>query len=308
MINPSITDSSMTDYSMTEPSPTPILCCQRTSMSVLKMSGAHIRDYLQGQITQDIRLLTPEHPIYSAVLSPQGKMVADMYISDQGNELIMITATSHAATLIERLRRFALGHDIRLGQVEALGVLSIQGNSTDKIIHNICQAIEASIPMPEAASYGVWLIMAKEDIQIALAAMPCVCSNETMEKASIIYGTPRFTRDWDASTYPLNANLIDMKGVSFDKGCYVGQEVTSRMHWRGGIKKKLYCVQIHGNLPKTPCPIQTTIKIGTLASAATNTDGLHMGIAHLPIELIENKASLSLENGAPITVLEPCHA
>jgi len=284
------------------------LCCHRTSIAVLKASGKNIRNYLQGQITQDIKLLTPETPIYTAVLTPQGKMIGDMHMIDQGDELIMLTSASHAIALVERLRRFALGHDIRLGCVETLGVLSIQGEDAEKVTQNIHQSIEASISIPEAAKQGTWLVMTKFDIQQALTHNPNACSNEAMEKAAIIHGTPCFGRDWDVSAHPLNANLIEMNGVSFDKGCYVGQEVTSRMHWRGGIKKKLYRIQIHGELPATPCPIQShQHNIGVLSSGATNALGEHFGIAHLPIEVVENNSLLMLENAVTLRVLEPCH-
>jgi len=287
---------------------TPTLCCHRPSLAVLKASGDSIRKYLQGQITQDIDLLTSNNPIYTAVLSPQGKMIADMHIIDIGDELIMVTQAAYAAVLVERLRRFALGHDIRLGQVETLGVLSVQGENAQQIIQSIKQPIEASIEIHEAANQGQWLIMANTDIHKILHQMSGVCSEEDLENAAIIHGTPRFGRDWDASIHPLNANLIEMNGVNFDKGCYVGQEVTSRMHWRNGIKKKLYHIKIEGNLCNTPSPIQSSCKIGMLTSAATDTSGEHFGIAHLPIESVENNTPLSLENGAKITVLKACHA
>jgi len=311
IIFPRLELNSMTDHhiAMTVSPSIQSLCCHRTSLSVLKASGKNIREYLQGQITQDIKLLTPEKSIYTAVLTPQGKMLGDMHIIDQGNELIMLTSSSHAIALVERLRRFALGHDIRLGCVETLAVLSIQGEGAEKVTQNIQQNIEASMSMPEAAPLGTWLVMNNTDIQSALNTIPNTCNNDDMEKAAIIHGSPRFGRDWSVSVHPLNANLIEMNGVSFDKGCYVGQEVTSRMHWRGGIKKKLYRVQIHGELPAAPCPIQShQHNIATLSSAATNALGEHFGIAHFPIEVVENNNTLMLKNGATLSVLEPCHA
>lgn len=300
----------MTDHhiAMTAPLLIQHLCCHRTSLTVLKASGENIRKYLQGQITQDINLLTPTQPIYTAVLTPQGKIIADMHIIDAGDELIMITEARFAAALVERLRRFALGYDIRLGQVESLGVLSIQGKNAEQIISSVTQPVEAAAEMHEADKQGRWMIMTLTDIQKALAGIANTCNDSDLESASIIYGMPRFGRDWDTSTHPLNANLIEMNGVNFDKGCYVGQEVTSRMHWRNGIKKKLYRVEIQGSLPEAPCPIHSTGKIGMLTAAATNTLNKHIGIAHLPIETVEKQTPLSLESGDQITVLEACHA
>jgi len=291
----------------------PSLICQRSRYQVLKASGSDIRPYLQSQITQDMQRLTPKHPIYTAVLTPQGKMVADMYILDIGKELMLIAPQAYAEALVERLRRFSMGHDIRLGIVDSLAILSIQTPQTFAIPENIQTSIQASMPMPEASDDGLWLVVEKGAIPQILAKLSSldafqICEDNEMDDACIVHGTPCFGRDWDASTHPLNANLVEMNGVSFDKGCYVGQEVTSRMHWRGGVKKKLYHVRIQGDLPQTPCNIQTTIAIGTLASAAKNKDGESYGIAHLPIESVEHHQSLSLENGTPIQVLKVCHA
>jgi len=294
--------------SMTSTASIQTLACQRHAYTILKASGDDIRPYLQSQITQDIKKLTPQSPIYCTVLSPQGKIVSDMHIIDTGHELILIAPTSHALMLVERLRRFALGHAIRLGIVDTLALLSIQGEQSQQIQATIQQPVEASINMPEAAEQGVWLIMQTTDIQDALNGIDASCSEETMENACIIRGTPRFGRDWDTSIHPMNANLIEMGGVSFEKGCYVGQEVTSRMQWRGGVKKKLYHVQLSG-LPTTlPCPIQTTVTIGSLSSAATDSQGQTWGIAHLPIEVVEKQAPLSLQTGEIIHVIEACHA
>jgi len=284
------------------------LACLRSSYQVLKASGDDIRDYLQSQITQDISLLTPENPIYTAILTPQGKMIADMYIMDAGDELVMITGKHHALALVERLRRFSMGHAIRLGIVESLTMLSIQGDLNPTEITSMQAMVYASMPMSEAYSHGAWWVVEHQYAAQILAFFPHVCTDTEMEQARIIHGKPRFGMDWDTSIQPMNANLIEMRGVSFDKGCYVGQEVTSRMHWRGGVKKKLYHVSLSAMPEQTPCPIQSTVNIGTLRRAALDEKGKVWGIAHLPIEVVEQGSSLSLENTISIKILEACHA
>jgi len=289
------------------------LVCPRRRYQVLKASGHDIRPYLQTQITQDIQTLTPEHPIYTAVLTPQGKMVADMHIIDMDDELILISSRNDAVRLVERLRQFSLGHNIRLGMVESLSLLSIQSEQDFTLPHNIEPYIQARMPMPEAAVKGLWLVIEEKDMEQVLTCLSSldavhICHDSEMDAASIVYGRPCFGRDWDASIHPMNANLLEMKGVSFDKGCYVGQEVTSRMHWRGGVKKKLYHVRIKGDMPSTPIAIQSNVNIGVLNSAAQDDAGQVWGIAHLPIESVRKNSTLSLENGTPIEILEACHA
>jgi len=118
---------------------------------------------------------------------------------------------------------------------------------------------------------------------------------------------PVYGIDWNKKIFPLNANLIEFDGVSFDKGCYVGQEVTSRMQWRGGIKKRLYRVQLESLPSALPCPLSTTVEIGMVTSAAMNSDGEVYGIAHLPIELVEKQMPLIDPEGDSVSVIEACH-
>jgi folate-binding protein YgfZ len=129
-----------------------------------------------------------------------------------------------------------------------------------------------------------------------------------MHAARIIKGIPVYGIDWNEKIFPLNANLIEFNGVSFEKGCYVGQEVTSRMQWRGGIKKRFYRIQLESFPTTFPCPVSTTVEIGMVTSAAMNADDKLFGIAHLPIELVENQTPLIDPEGDSVQVIEACHA
>jgi len=294
----------------------------RTRWSILKASGPGLRDYLQGQITQDMNRLTPSHGIHSCILSPQGKAISELYMFEgHQNELIILTPTSHAEATVARLRQFALGQALRIGVVKALAICSVQGANATQVLHDFnldnpehgwlscsrkSDAETFALVMPENPR-GYWIISSREHINTVTGSYQQVNESE-MEAMRIIRGIPDFGVEWDESTHPLNANLIEFDGVSFDKGCYVGQEVTSRMHWRGGIKKKLYRVAIDGLPESLPCPIQTTANIGELRSAAIDHEKNCIGIALLPIEIADSDSALKLTNNINITILEPCHA
>jgi len=296
----------------------------RSCWSVLKASGDGLRDYLQGQITQDITRLTPEQGIYTCLLTPQGKAVSELYICEgKGDELVMLTPTSVAVETVARLRRFSLGYQLRIGLVDEIGVFSLQGTHTGTALAGL------DLPEPQdnwlACSRdaqgellailmlreprGFWLVGRKQAI---VEQLPSQLAEDQCEAMRIIRGLPRFGAEWDASLHPLNANLIEFDGVSFDKGCYVGQEVTSRMRWRGGIKKKLYRVQLpdtrHDTAPSLPCPVCSAHAIGEIRSLAFDADSQCFGIALLPIESVNEETPLHLENGESIRVIEPCHA
>lgn len=294
----------------------------RRRWSVLKASGPGLRDYLQGQITQDMNRLNSKQGTHSCILSPQGKAISELYILEgERNELIILTPASHAEATVARLRQFALAQDLRIGVVDSLIICSVQGANATQVLNDFelpdpehswlsCSrkngADTFALVMPEKP-LGYWLISSREHIESIMGKHQQVGESE-VEAMRIICGLPNFGVEWDEKTHPLNANLIEFDGVSFDKGCYVGQEVTSRMHWRGGTKKRFYRVKLGRAPDELPCPVLTTAKIGVLTSAAMDAEGICFGIAHLPIEVAESDTTLSLEDGATVRIIEACHA
>ncbi len=286
---------------------TPTHICQRSSYRIIRASGADIRAYLQTQLTQDVQQLKTGQALYAVALTPQGKAVADMYMMEDDNQIYLVAVAEAAEDLVHRLRRFALGHDVRIGICADDVLLSVQGDTSSTMLQSLAPHTLCSAWMPEAAPQGYWCIVAQQDISnIMTSVQPHWCSNDAMEHASIYHGTPRFLRDWDAKTSPMNANIEDMHGISFQKGCYVGQEIMSRMHWRGSVRSKLYQVALPDMPNSIPCPIASSIAIGTLSAAATQ-DGQVRGIASLPIEVVEQGAALYIQGTEqPITVLQAC--
>lgn len=290
---------------------------------VLKASGESLREYLQGQITQDIERLKAEQSIHACLLSPQGKAINELYICEgKGDELILLTPYHVATDTVARLRRFSLGFQLRIGIVEELAVFNLQGA--------YAQAALAGLGLPQPQDHwlacsrdkqeelfamvmpmkqsGFWLIGSRTRLETEFSSQ---ASEDQSEALRIIYGWPRFGVEWDSSLHPLNANLIEFDGVSFDKGCYVGQEVTSRMHWRNGIKKKLYRVFLPNTekaIDVLPCPVYSTQPVGEIRSLAFDAQGQRFGIALLPISSVEETTDFHLENGAKLQVIEACHA
>jgi folate-binding protein YgfZ len=295
----------------------------QNNWSVLKASGPTVRDYLQGQITQDMGKLTARQAIHSCILSPQGKALSELFIVEGNNdELILITPASHAVATVARLRQFMLGYKLRLGIVESLGICAAQGVNAAQLLNEFnlpepgntwlassrdSQTDSVAMVIPDIPR-GFWIISNKSRIKKVTRTSEKTVSENELEAMRIIRGIPDFGVEWNESVHPLNANMIEFDGVSFDKGCYVGQEVTSRMHWRGGIRKKLYRVSINGVPDTLPCPVKTTVNIGELHSAAIDHEDNCFGIAHLPIETAKSNAPICLQNGAKVKILEPCHA
>ena len=298
------------------------LACIRDEYAIIKASGETLQDYLQGQITQDMHQLTENQGIYTAILTPQGKMVSDLYIiSGHDRELVIIARKDYAETLVGRLRQFSLGHELRIGIVGSLKLISVQGDQPDEFLKEHKLPIPAKnrlstssvadreifiIRMAEAADDGIWIVTG--DAASLTMQSETVVDESVIHAARVIKGVPTYGVDWNEKIFPLNVNLIEFDGVNFEKGCYVGQEVTSRMQWRGGIKKKLYRVQLESFPNELPCPISTTVEIGVVTSAAMNEKDEVFAIAHLPIEIVENQTPLIDPEGDSVQIIGECHA
>jgi len=289
-------------------------------MAVVKASGKRLLEYLQGQITQDIRLLGRESGIYACVLTPQGKPVADLHaIWAETDTVLMLVERTYAVNLVGRLRQFMLGYELRIGVVDNLSAICVQGPEADAALlraglpvpeqahyATACQPETEifAIRIPEAAASSIWLVLPLPSARDCLDRLDNTAGEHEMEAVRILHGRPRFGVDWDEHVYPLNANLIERQGVSFDKGCYTGQEVTSRMHWRKAIKWRLYRVR-PGNAPACiPCPVLASAKAGALTSLARNAEGELFGIAHLRIEAAAPGSPLMLEDGTTVSLVE----
>jgi len=291
---------------------------QRTTFDIVKASGENILTYLQGQITQDIKKLFLKQAIYAAILNPQGKAVTDFYLlqtqnKDSWAEVMFLCPQDTSLDLVERLRMFAMGYELRIGKVSSWQILSVQGDDVDDWLvakglpkpetQNLASTSADGVSvvrMPELSSHGVWIMAGNLSIQSNV-------DESEMERGRILRGTPALGVDWTVKLHPLNANLIERDGVDFDKGCYVGQEVTSRMHWRGGIKKKLYRVQLDDDVD-LPCAIHTTAKVGEITSLAIDGKGKYRGIALLPIEVVEAGKPLTTKQGMTVQILGACGA
>ncbi len=283
---------------------------------IIKASGTTLRDYLQGQITQDINLLSSEQAIHACLLEPQGKAISDIYIIEcTPHELLILSPSTTAEATVNRLRRFALGHQLRIGIIDTLSCLYI---STPSLLPETNMDAPAAhyLACSHNPEHTQQVIRIFNEPSLCLWIAPTEISNQQatnlneneIEAYRILQGHITFQNEWDSSIHPLNANLIEFQGVSFNKGCYVGQEVTARMQWRGGIKKRFYRVRLNAIPATIPCSIHSTIKIGELRSAALDEQHHCFGIAWLPIETAESSTALTLQCGTTVEILEPCHA
>lgn len=273
---------------------------------VLAVESEDARRFLQGMISNDIDKVAPEQAIYAAFLTPQGKFLADFFIVQGENGLLFDCEVARLGDLVKQLTIYRLRSKVTLTDasddyllaalpggeaLEALGLGERRGAA---------QAFAGGTVYvdPRLAAAGARAILPREGGTEALkeagfepAAM------EDYERLRLTLGLPDGSRDMPVEKATLLENgFEELDGVDFDKGCYVGQELTARIKHRALVRRRLFKVEVKGPLPEPGTPIVLgKRKAGEMRSGL---DGL--GLALLRLEQVK-KAS---EEGVPFTAGE----
>jgi tRNA-modifying protein YgfZ len=194
---------------------------RRTDRGVIVLAGRDRAAWLQGLVTQDVAAMAPGERRYAAYLTPQGRMITDLWVAARPDHLLLDVPAPLAASLRDRLDGLIFAEDVQVTDESArIAVWEVYG------------------PLARATVGGLY-IDAGEALPAEAAALPEV-NLETLDVVRVEDGTPKFLVDMDEDTIPLEAGIED-RAISFTKGCYVGQEVIVRVTTRGGgrVAKRL---------------------------------------------------------------------
>jgi len=195
-----------------------------TDRALLRLSGDDVRGFLQGLVTNDLALLTPERPLWAGLLTAQGKALFDFILWEDGEDVLIDCEAEQAEPLMRRLMLYRLRRQIAIAPDDALAVhWSAEGDSDPRL----------------AALGGRWLAPPGEHAEGWLAHRLSLGVTE---------GVAELGSD---KTLWLECNAAELGGVSFGKGCYVGQENTARMNWRQKVNRRLVVVPAEAPGPRT---------------------------------------------------------
>jgi tRNA-modifying protein YgfZ len=222
----------------------------RSERGKLALTGSEAREFLHGQVSNDIEALEPGQGCYAAFLTPKGKMLGDLRVLHLGDELFLDTERVSLQALFNMIRNYKLGRDVELHKrtVER-GLLSLVGPGAREAAraqdlgaaeHDNAAGEVGGVPVRlVATAAGVDLICDAERTDELKAALnvPEV-SEAAAEVVRVEAGCPRYGLDLDDSVIPQEAGL-NQRAVSFTKGCYVGQETVARLFYRGKPNRHL---------------------------------------------------------------------
>jgi len=268
---------------------------QRISLpdrSLLRLDGPDRVDFLNGLVSNDVRLASSSRSLYAALLTPQGKFLADMFISAQQDALWLDVAAAHAADLLKRLKLYRLRAKVEIAAVagwQAWALLGTDAGAALELALGPDAAAGAAGPSgagfacidPRLAAMGarVW----RPDGDALPPGEPA--DTAVYEHLRLRLGLPDGARDIETDKGLLLEHHFEaLHGVDFRKGCYVGQELTARTKYRGLVKKQLFRVECDaGDLP----PPGTMVTCGDAEAGVMRTSWGRAGLALLRLEQVE---------------------
>jgi len=239
------------------------------SRGVLRVRGVDARKYLQGLITNDIAKAQGGTAIHAGLLSPQGKILFEFFVLPEGEGFLIDAAQDRAEELLKRLLFYRLRAQVEIEREPSLAVAAAWGGAPSLPQGAIAYAD------PRLAALGVRLLIPGDT---SAADLGCAAASEDDYRAfRIALGVPEGGRDYGfGDTFPHEALFDQLNGVDFAKGCYVGQEVVSRMEHRGTARKRIVPVEGEAPLPAPGTSVEAGgVPIGTLGSVS-GTSGLAM--------------------------------
>jgi folate-binding protein YgfZ len=226
---------------------------------VIALSGEEARSFLQGLISNDIDKVAADRAIYAALLTPQGKCLFDFFIAEQEGTLLLDVEANRLPALIQRLTMYKLRAKVEITDVSGdFGVVALLGTSAlDKLdlsdSRGAAEAIEDGVVFvdPRLSELGARAILRRGSAASTLEAPGFVAAtDDDYEKARFDAGVPEGAIELGIDKSPLlELGFEELGGVDFEKGCFVGQELTARMKYRGLVRKRLMPVTFDGGAP-----------------------------------------------------------
>ena len=271
---------------------------------VLRLSGEDRETFLQGLVSNDVRLVAEDRAVFGALLTPQGKYLHDFFIVQVGPDWLLDCDGPRADDLFRRLRLYRLRSRIDLAVASADWTVATVFGPGAAAALALADRAGTARPLaggtafvdPRLDALGVRLILpaAQADTVLAdLAADPV--DPDAYDGHRLGLGVPDGSRDLhlEKSTL-LEANYDALGAISWDKGCYMGQELTARTRYRGLLKRRLVPVTIDGPLPEPGTPVHLGDKnVGEIRSGRGTR-----AIALLRLEAAGPDAALSAGDAA----------
>jgi len=266
----------------------------RSAGGRLALLGADRQRFLNGQVTCDVKVLAPGEGAYGFFTSHQGKILADVAVLILEDRLWLELPPGRAEEIAAHLRKYVIVDRVEVLPLDDYRVLTLAGPRAAEVLHNLAPDLPGPPELPEhpwshspfaelgggvrlvrQAGLGViaWSLWTPaeltEELTTRLLAVPGVrpVGPRALELVRTEAGIPLYGRDFGGDNFPQESGLEE-QAVSYTKGCYLGQEVVARIHYRGGVHKGLAGLVFPAGLPPAGAKLLLEEKeVGTVTTA-----------------------------------------
>lgn len=290
-------------------------------LGLIRVSGADMRSFLQGQLTNDVHKVGPELAQLSSYCSPKGRMLGSFLIFQRDGDLYLQLPAERLGAILKRLRMFVLRAQVTLDDVgNELAAVGLTGDCAERLLPFVPAADMASlsrdaltvIRLPGDRPRFV-VVGPRDDVtawRAGIDGQAVQADRDFWSLMDIRAGVPTVFEDTVEAFVPQMANLQLVGGVSFTKGCYTGQEVVARMQYLGKLKRRMYRARI--DTAERPAPGSEVYSpssesgqgAGRIVDAAPSPDGGFEVLAVLQISCAEaGDVRLGDAAGPPLALL-----
>ena len=257
-----------------------------TDRALVRIAGEDARGFLQDIISNDIEKLGPATAIHAALLTPQGKYLHDFFAFEHATAIHLDCEAERRDDLMKRLKRYRLRAKIDVEENDALNLFALTGDGVREMAGPFAGGILYADP--RLTELGARAALPEGGAAALEADGFEPMARDDYERLRIGHGVPDGSRDLVVDkALLLESGFEELAGVDFEKGCYVGQEVTARMKHRGLVRKRLLPVEIDGPAPAPG----TAILRGETAVGEMRSSVEGQGLALLRLEDAERAAA-----------------
>ncbi len=250
--------------------------------AVIALTGEDRVSFLQGLVSNDVAKATPDQALWAAFLTPQGKFLHEFFIVDDGERLLLAPEAERSAELIKRLTLYKLRSKVEIAETD-LVMVALYGEDAPAALGLDAERGRARswgggvvFVDPRHAEIGAVGFLPRETCESALADAGFEAgSQDDYDARRIALGLPDGSRDLEPEkAMLLEAGFDELGGVDWNKGCYMGQELTARTKYRGLVKRRLLPLSFEGTPPEAGEAItQAGKEVGRLRSVAPDAKG-----------------------------------
>jgi len=272
-----------------------------TSRALIAVSGEERVSFLQGLVSNDVTKAAEDKGLYAAFLTPQGKFLHELFLAELQGTLLLETEAGHRADFAKKLSMYKLRSKVAVAATDDLDVYALIGEG-------VAEAVGLPAEAGAAKPFGGGIVMV--DPRHPGAGLRAWLPREGLAELETLGFAPGELRDWDEARIRLGLpdgsrdiepeksilleyGFDELKGVDFQKGCYMGQELTARSKYRALIRKRLLPVEVTGIAPPPGTPVMAgEVEAGEFRSHCHGWGLALLRLEHLDQPLTSGEASL----------------